>query len=58
MNEDDTEMIDLLEPHSSIYRMVVPLAPKVMLVGWVKRMDVSEGIIMMWADWMNIRDKV
>ncbi len=35
---------------SSTSRIIVPLQPKVILVGWVNSTAVSEGMIMMWAD--------
>jgi len=54
---EEIEMMLLVE-HSSTSKMVVPLQPKVRFVGWVKRIDVSEGIIMICADWMNMRLKV
>ncbi len=41
--------------HSSTYKMLLPFEPNVTLVGCVRRTEVSEGTIMMWADWMKVR---
>lgn len=45
----------LRDEHSSIYMIVEPLEPKVTFVGCVNRTDVSEGIIMICADWMKVK---
>ena len=54
LNVEEIEMMLRVE-HSSIYRILLPLDPKVKLVGWVSSTDVSEGIMIICADWMNVR---
>lgn len=42
-------------PQSSTYITTVPFAPKVIFVGWVSKIDVSEGTIMICADCMKVK---
>ncbi len=54
LNVDDTEIM-LLEEHSSTYRIEVPFDPKVRFIEWVNNKEVSDGTIMIWADWIKVR---
>lgn len=42
-------------PQSSTYIITVPFDPNVKLVGWVNNIEVSDGTIMMWADWIKVK---